>query len=230
VVPALPVPSPVTPDRVADGHVLVFAGGEAPLPSSLRGLPPADRVIAADSGLDHARALGVVADVLIGDLDSVSDEGRALAVADGVEVIEHPSAKDQTDLELALGLALEAGPARITVVGGHGGRLDHLLANVWLLASPALAAVEVHGILGRAKVTVVRSRATLAGRVGELVSLLPAHGPVEGVTTVGLRYGLDAERLPAGSPRGVSNDFVAPLAVVTVRAGTLVVVQPEALR
>jgi thiamine pyrophosphokinase len=185
-------------------------------------------VIAADSGLDHALALGVAVDVLIGDLDSVSVVGRRSATAAGVEVIEHPTAKAETDLELALRLALRAAPRRITVVGGHGGRLDHLLANVWLLAGPALAPVELRALLGPALLTVVRSRAVLHGRVGELVSLLPAHGSAGGVTTEGLRYPLADEPLAAGSPRGVSNEFLEVEAVVALRSGTLVAVQPEA--
>lgn len=209
---------------------MIFAGGDAPLAASLRSVAAAGHVIAADSGLDHARALGVVAHVLVGDLDSVSAAGRAGAAADGLEVVEHPPAKDETDLELALGLALERSPHRITVVGGHGGRLDHLLANVALLAAPRLAGVEVRAVLGPAKLTVVRARATLAGRVGELVSLLPVHGDATGVVTSGLRYPLDDEPLPAGSPRGVSNELVAPLAVVTVRSGVVLAVQPEAFR
>jgi thiamine pyrophosphokinase len=226
-VPALP--RAVRPGLLT-GHVVVFAGGEAPLPANVAGLGPADRVIAADSGLDHALALGVAVDVLVGDLDSVSDAGRRAASAAGVEVVEHPSAKAETDLELALRRALVDSPRRITVVGGHGGRLDHLLANVWLLAAPALAAVEVRALLGPALVTVVRSRARLQGRVGELVSLLPAHGPAHGVSTEGLRFSLDDEPLLPGSPRGVSNEFTAVEAAIELRAGTLVAVQPEAFR
>lgn len=212
----------------ATGHVVVFAGGEPPVPRTVADLAPADLVIAADSGLDHARALGVAVDVLVGDLDSVSSAGRRAAVAAGVEVVEHPSAKDETDLELALQLAASGGAGRITVVGGHGGRLDHLLANVWLLAAPSLAEVEVRALLGPALVTVVRARTVLTGRVGELVSLLPAHGPALGVRTEGLRYPLVDEALHPGSPRGVSNEFVAVEAAVALRSGTLVAVQPEA--
>lgn len=213
---------------MSGAHVLVIAGGDAPTAANLAVLLPADHVIAADSGYDHARRYGVTVDVVVGDLDSITGGGRRAAVAAGIPLVEHPRDKDQTDLELALALALAHPAGRITVLGGHGGRLDHLLANVLLLASPALAAVEVEALLGPARVTVIRSTATLRGRVGELVSLLPVHGDAGGVTTQGLRYPLRGETLRAGSPRGVSNDFVAPEASVTVASGTLVAVQPEA--
>jgi thiamine pyrophosphokinase len=223
----MPQPAPRTTSPAVE-HVVVFAGGDPPLPDALAGVPTAQRVIAADSGMDHALTLGASVDVLVGDLDSVSAEGRRQAEATGVHVIEHPAAKDATDLELALALALAEGPRMVTVVGGHGGRLDHLLANVSLLASPLLAGVEVRALLGPALVTVIRSAAALRGRPGELVSLLPVHGPALGVRTEGLRYPLRTEDLPVGSSRGVSNELLGPDATITIRSGTLVAVQPEA--
>jgi len=44
-----------------------------------------------------------------------------------------PARKDQTDLELAVELALEKGARSITLVGGWGSRIDHALGNVELL-------------------------------------------------------------------------------------------------
>lgn len=209
---------------------MIFAGGDAPLPGSVAGLGQPGLVVAADSGMDHALGLGVDVDVLVGDLDSVSGRGLDRARAAGVRVAEHPSEKDETDLELAVREVLTAGARRLTVVGGHGGRLDHLLANVALLASPALAGVEVRALMGPAAVSVVRSRTVLTGRPGEVVSLLALLGDAGGVTTTGLRYALRGERLSAGSPRGVSNQFLVREAVVTIGSGTLVAVQPEAYR
>ena len=115
----------------ANPIVVVFAGGDPPPSSVLAGLPTDAYVIAADSGFDHARRLGIEVDVLVGDLDSISPEGLALA---GV-VEKHPSDKDATDLAIALDAAVREGAARVFVVGGGGGRIDHFLANAALLAS-----------------------------------------------------------------------------------------------
>src|SRR4051794_1456651 len=99
------------PDPRADPRearaVLVFAGGDAPGPGGLARTAGADLVIAADSGLAHARALGVHVDLVIGDLDSVDPTDLDAAVADGAVVERHPAAKDATDLELALDPALD---------------------------------------------------------------------------------------------------------------------------
>src|SRR4051794_10898103 len=116
-------------------RVIVVAGGD-PVPPSVRSrLPDAALVIAADSGADHAASLGLSVDLVVGDLDSVSPAGLAAARDGGARVDEHPAEKDATDLELALDAAVSAGATEIVVVGGHGGRLDHLLANCMLLGS-----------------------------------------------------------------------------------------------
>jgi thiamine pyrophosphokinase len=114
----------------------------------------------------------------------------------------------------------------VHVLGGHGGRLDHLLANAALLASPRYAAVELVAHMGQARVTVVRGEAELSGIPGDLVSLLPLNGVASGVTTEGLLYPLHDEDLLPGSTRGVSNELVDAVARVRLRSGALLAVQP----
>jgi thiamine pyrophosphokinase len=208
---------------------LVFAGGDG-VPQAVGELLDRDRlVIAADSGLDHAHMLGFHTDLLVGDLDSVDTELLREARENGTKVEHHPVEKDATDLELALEAARSRGATRVTVVGGGGGRHDHLLANVLLLAAPRFGDLEIDALLPPARVAVVRSSSTLLGRAGELCTLLPAGGPADGVTTTGLRYPLRDERLPTGTTRGVSNVFVETTATVSVRSGVVLAIQPEAL-
>ena len=195
-------------------------------PDEVADLSPPDLVIAADSGMSLANVLDLHVDLLVGDLDSVSSDALAAATASGVAVERHPVAKDRTDLAIALDVALAHRPRRVTVVGGHGGRLDHLLGNALLLASPAYAAARLVGRFGPATLTVIRDDVRLTGRPGELVSLLPVHGPVHGVVTRGLRFPLHEEELTAGTSRGVSNVFEAAVADVRVGSGTLLAVQP----
>ena len=202
--------------------VLVLAGGafdEQPVPD-------VDAVIAADSGVRHALALGLRVDVVVGDLDSVDEHDLAAAVASGAVVERHPVDKDATDLELALATAVRGGAERIVVVGIDGGRLDHLLANLLVLASPDLAGVDVEARAGTTRVTVVRGAVTLEGTPGDLLTLLPVGGPATGVRTDGLRYPLDDETLEAGTTRGVSNVLEAASVKVSVGDGTLLAVQP----
>ena len=198
-------------------HAWVVAGGDPQDPALLAELLPAQLVVAADSGADIARSLGLVPDVIVGDFDSVTPEGAAATA----EWRRFPADKDATDLELALAEARDRGAGSITVVGGAGGRLDHFLANVAALASDELAAVRVDALMGAARLWVVRRRGTITGRPGDLVTLLPYGGPA-----TGLRWPLAGDTLRAGSTRGVSNVLVASEATVSVESGVLVAVRP----
>jgi thiamine pyrophosphokinase len=186
------------------------------------GLPEGAYVIAADSGFDHAKRLGVEVDLLVGDLDSISAEG--LELASNIE--QHPTDKDSSDLAIALDAALKRKPSRVIVVGGAGGRIDHFLANAALLASPEYAALTLTWLPGHAVINVVRDRIELSGSPGDLVSLLPYGGPVLGVTTDGLRWPLHGAVLTPGTSLGVSNQMVGTRAAVELKEGVLLTVQP----
>jgi thiamine pyrophosphokinase len=206
--------------------VLVFAGGDPPGALGTFDAPP-DLVIAADSGLAHARASGVRVDLVVGDLDSVDPVALDAAVADGAEVERHPEAKDATDLELALDAAIARNATRVRVLGAGGGRFDHFLANVLLLTAPRYARCEIDAHLANAYVAVVRDHIELHDRPGALCSLLPVGGAATGVLTDGLRYPLTRETLEPGSTRGVSNVFLAHDASVSLETGVLLAVIPE---
>ena len=212
------------------GHVVVFSGGTPPHPDAMSIVGEFSSAVAADSGFDHALALGVTPSVLVGDLDSISPAGLAVAnESPDVRIDKHPANKDFTDLELALQIAVGSGAERVTVVDGGAGRLDHLLANIAQLTGPLLAAVAVRAVVGPAEVVVIRSAAALHGRVGEILSLLAFGDPVTGITTSGLSYPLTNGTLLPGESRGVSNTFAASEASVTIGAGVLVAIRPDAL-
>ncbi|MEO7427964.1 MAG: thiamine diphosphokinase [Acidimicrobiales bacterium] len=210
----------------ASDSFIVVTGGDALDPAHVADLPADAVVIAADSGIDHALAAGLTVDVAVGDFDSVSHASLQVVSDAGAVVERHPAAKDETDLELALDAAMDRGARQILVLGGHGGRLDHLLANALLLASPKYADAVLVAQMGSARVTVVRDSATLTARPGDLVTLLAMHGPARGVTTDGLLYPLDDDELLPGSTRGVSNELTGPRASVRLREGVLLAVQP----
>lgn len=209
----------------------MVAGGGPPAAGAADAVPPGALVVAADSGLDHALALGLPVDVVVGDMDSVSATGLEAAAAVGARVERFPEAKDATDLELALDLAVASGARRVVVLGPDGGRLDHVLGTAALLAAARYAGVAVEARLGPARLAVVRpgARVELTGRPGELVTLLPVHGPAIGVVTEDLLYPLRDEDLAPGTTRGVSNEMVGETAGVSLRGGTLVAVQPGEL-
>ena len=207
---------------------IVLAGGD-PVDAELKArLPEAFLVVAADSGLHQAGPLGLHVDCVVGDFDSADPAEVEAARAAGADVERHPPDKDATDLELALDAACARGAAQVTVVGGAGGRLDHFLGNVGVLASPRFAGVEVDAWFGDAYVRVLHgggAACAITGAPGSLVTLLPAGGDAHGITTAGLEYPLRGETLPAGTTRGVSNVLVGSVGSVVLEQGTLLVVQ-----
>jgi len=206
---------------VSGQRVLVITGG--PLPRAIGRLPEADMVIAADQGADNAIALGLTVDLLVGDLDSVSQETLAACNT----VAQHPVDKEATDLELALAAAADTGASVVTIVTSAGGRFDHALANLLVAASERWSALKIDLVVDRARVHVVRDKVVLEGRVGEPVSLLAVGGPVSGASTTGLRWPLRGTRLEAGLGRGVSNEFDQPEASVTIGTGVVLVILPN---
>lgn len=202
--------------------VIVVSGGDAFGPEVLDDLPHEAFIVAADSGLDHALAVGMEVDLIIGDLDSVT--AAALASSRGIPIEQYPTTKSLTDLELALEAATRLEAERIIVVGGHGGRVDHFLGNVAAIASPGLWDSDVEWICGDSHIYVIRDSLQLHGTKGDTVSLVPVGGDATGVTTVGLTWELTSETLSTFSARGVSNTFKHPIAQVSMDSGTLLAV------
>ncbi|MFA9430890.1 thiamine diphosphokinase [Egicoccus sp. AB-alg2] len=222
--PSVPFPDAATPDIAPE--IVVLVGGDPVLHDRVPQLPQRAFVIAADSGLHLAHEFGLPVHLVVGDLDSVRPERLAAARAAGVPVHQHPVDKDETDLAIALDAATRFAPARVTLLGGHGGRLDHLLGNALVLAAEAYRELTLTALVASATITVVRGERELRGQPGDYVSLLPAHGPARGITTSGLRFPLSDEDLPAGSTRGISNQFLSDRATVRLTDGVLLAVQP----
>ncbi len=208
---------------------IVVIGGDPPDPRVVDRLPIGATVIAADSGLDHAVALGLSTDVLIGDLDSVSGTALERATDSGTIVHRHDPDKDATDTELAIEAAITTGHTHLVIVSGGGGRLDHLLGSLMLLARPLDGRIEAW--IGTAHVDVVHGPGSVDvdGEPGDIVSLVPLGGVAHGITTTGLRWSLTDDDLDWRATRGISNELLTDTATVSVTAGTLAVVVPDAL-
>lgn len=203
--------------------ILIYARGEQTPRSLLDELPEHDLVVAADSGYDLAVSHGLRVDVLIGDMDSIAAED----IPRHVIVERHPVDKDHTDLELALERVAEEHPARVVVVGGAGGRLDHELAAAALLTSTRWVGIpEIDWVTSRGWAYVVRGRRVIHGDVGATIGLIPMGGPALGVTTHGLHWDLSGAVLEHGTTRGVSNLFATPIADVKVNEGCVLAIVP----
>jgi len=210
----------------------VFAAGpEAAMPA-WPWLPRPDLVVAADGGLAHALALGQTPALVLGDFDSVDPAAlAAFAAAHPETTVRHfvHELKFETDAELGIVAAVEAGATEIVLTGALGGRWDHSLSNLLLLTHPLLARVPARIVTADTEMFLLRGHTnhSVAGRPGDTVSLLPL-GTVEGVTLSGLEYPLLEETLYGGFGRGVSNVLRNRLASVGIRSGLCWVVVTHA--
>ncbi len=205
--------------------VIVASAPELDIAPYQRHIRAADLVIAADGGALPLLRAGIVPHAAIGDMDSIDATGLAELEAHGIPPQRFPREKDETDLELALLYAAKAGATAIDILGALGGRWDHTLANVALLALPELRELRVRLLADHQTLFLVRGAAVLEGQAGDTVSLLPLAGDACGVTTRGLRYPLDDATLSFERARGVSNVLLDPPGHVSLREGILLVVQ-----
>lgn len=203
-------------------RAVVFANGELADPAAVRAfLRPDDMLVAADGGYTHMKNVGVRPHLLIGDLDSLPANDVIILKAAGVEVVQHPAAKDETDLELALAWVAKEGFREIRVVAALGGRLDQTLVNLYLLEMEELRGLDVRLDDGHEEILIIRNQAVVTGTPGDTLSLLPMEGCTRGITTHGLKYPLESETMCPSRSRGVSNVMLEPEVTIEVKSGSL---------
>jgi len=203
-------------------RIIIFANGVLPNIEKARALVrPDDIVLCADGGTYHALALGLKPDLVVGDLDSITEAELQQINA---KVARYPHDKNETDLELALNHALGLNPTSILIVAALGNRLDQTLANLALISDPRLATLDLRLDDGLEEVFFCRTHSILQGGPGHIVSLIPWNGVVTGIRTKGLRWPLNDETLYPDKTRGVSNEMVDAVAEVSIETGLLLVV------
>ena len=206
-------------------RIIIFANGNLPNPEKARPLiRPDDFILCADGGTRHALALGLTPNVVIGDLDSVTEEERRKMKEIGVEVMAYSRDKNETDLELAINHALTLNPSQILILAALGGRMDQTLANIALLSNSSLVTHNLRITDGVEEIFFCRDQAQVEGRSGDIVSLIPWQGEVNGVFTENLRWHLHHETLYPDRTRGISNEMTADVASVMIKSGLLLIV------
>lgn len=178
-------------------------------------------MIAADGGARHILAFGILPSIIIGDLDSLTADEVSNFVNLGVRILRFPTAKDETDLELALSYALKAGYTPIIIFGAFGGRLDQILGNLAMLANPNALLADIRLEDGLTEAFFIKNQALIHGSPGDTVSFIPWGGQVDGVSTNGLAYPLINETLFPYRTRSISNQMLVQTAAVRLVNGLL---------
>ena len=205
------------------------------------------RLIAADRGLEFFLDYLILPDVVIGDFDSLSEDGKnflemqnedipyggmlewKLQKGEGkvVEVVRLRPEKDDSDTQSAMNYAIQNGAKEIVILGVTGNRVDHLMANFGLLILAQKQDTEV-ALADRYNYMKLIPSGTIlkkAEQFGKYVSFFPLGGDVTGLTLEGFKYPLDKYHLTtAVSGLTVSNEISEEYAKVTYESGTLLMI------
>ena len=183
-----------------------------------------DLVIAADSGYENAKRLGITPAVALGDFDSYDES----LIPSEVKKIPFPPKKDYTDSQLAVEYAIEQGCTRICLIGGISGRLDHTLSNLAILEDLSARGIYAVMLNGQNRARFLRSTSTLIPRSGyKYVSLLAVDPVVKGVSVEGCKYPLKKAKLTRSFQYAVSNEVVGNCALISVKKGAIYVIESK---
>ena len=185
--------------------------------------------VGADKGAVRLCEAGIKPILSIGDFDSSTNRERYLVDVMSREVMTSVPEKDDTDTESAVQTAAELGAEEIHIVGGTGSRLDHMLANVYLLGLLREEGISAYLVDAHNRVQVIDQRTVIKRETqyGKYVSLLPFMGAVEGITLKGMKYPLEDYILDHCHSIGISNEITGEQAEIEFRTGRLIVIESK---
>jgi thiamine pyrophosphokinase len=210
------------------GTFTILLGGELVCTPRLERQIEGSRVIAADAGIGHARMLGLVPELWVGDFDSVpANLPKDLAA---VPRKVFPAEKDMTDGELAVAEALQRGATSLVLAGAFGGkRADHAFLHLTLALRLAAAGTPVLLTSGAQEgVPVLPGKASFDYDDGTLFSVL-GFSDLSGLTVTGAKWPLDRVEVAFGSSLTISNEVEGQLGIALERGRALLLAHPYPL-
>ncbi|MBC8382589.1 MAG: thiamine diphosphokinase [Candidatus Cloacimonetes bacterium] len=183
-------------------------------------------IIAADGGADFLLNQDIIPQVLIGDFDSISDNSLD-ELKKKSKVLQFPKEKDKTDSELALDYCVDGHYDSITMVNAVNGRLEHSLANIFLIENFVRKGLSLHFINKENEIFVLNGpdRIEIACRKGSEVSLIPLTEQVKIELINGFKYPMQNEILFRTHTRGISNVAKNEMLSVKISSGILLIVR-----
>lgn len=205
-------------------RAFIYTGGEV-FPDNITEHPKGDDLcIAADSGFHNAKKCGDRVDILVGDLDSIG----SYKLDKKTELLQVPAEKDVTDTQLAVETAIERGATDLIIIGGFGGRADHMLSNLAILEDLYARGIYAVMLDGQNRARFLHSTSTLIPRSGyKYVSLIAVDPTVKGVSIEGCKYPLKKAKLTRQFQYAVSNEILGNCALISVRKGSVYVIESK---
>lgn len=202
-------------------RAVIFVNGNlSDLSQAKKNIKKTDFLIAADGGTNHIEKLRLTPNIVIGDMDSIKPE-----LLKKYKSINYPRKKDKTDFELAVDYCLKNKFLEIIIFGILGDRIDHVIANIFLITKIQTqnSKIKIKIIEGKKEIFVLNKKILIEGKIGDEVSIVPISEKLQGITTDGLYYRLIDDTLLFGSTRGISNVMNKTSAKISVVKGTALI-------
>lgn len=180
----------------------------------------ADRIVCADGGLRHAHACGLHPDLVIGDFDS----GTA---PDNCEVIQLKPEKDDSDLMCCIKEVIRRGAEEIWIACASGGRIDHFLANLFLLEYLDRQGIQAifFDHCNRVRFHPGGNKQYASDAKFKYVGIIPLDAVLKGVTLTGLKYPLQDAELDRATVISISNEAIAESYTIQIDDGRALIVE-----
>jgi thiamine pyrophosphokinase len=184
------------------------------------GLNGEDFIVCADGGYALAQRENILPHLLVGDFDSLGEVPNDLPP--GCHLVRVPREKNETDAFLCLQQGMEAGCRSFVMAGGIGGRLDHTVAHLQILAYALEHGLEMWMMDLNNRVTMMEPGEKRIPRAeGFKLSVLSYSDRCLGVTIENVKYPLKDAELTNAFPLGISNEFEGEEALIRLKEGRL---------
>lgn len=186
-----------------------------------------DFIICADGGVNHILKIGKLPDMVMGDLDSIGKEELDLLEAKKIKIKKYPAMKDKTDTELCIDFLISKDFKEISLIGVTGTRLDHTIANIYLLRKIYSTGAKGNIVDNNNSIVYIEDVACLERKPNTFVSIIPVSETGAIVSVSGFLYSLNNEKLSFGSTRGISNKVIEDYGKVEIHDGSALIIESK---
>lgn len=184
-----------------------------------------DLILAVDGGVNKSKQLGIIPDLAIGDFDSITDEGKTYIEKNSIPVEKFPSRKDFTDMELGINYLVARACDNITILGGTGTRMDHTIANIFLLKNLYSKGIICNILDDTNMITYTKDVLHVEKNNFKYISVIPISEDGAVVSLIGMEYPLDKYEIDFASTIGISNELKEVRGKIVVHKGEVLVIR-----
>jgi len=181
-------------------------------------------IIAVDGGANKSRDLKLLPDLIIGDLDSLSQVNKEYYSKENVKILKYPVEKDQTDSEIAVDYCHKNNFKKLYLTAALGGRIDQQLANLNLLEYISELNLEAEIISKNIEIALIEKNKKFNFKKGYRLSLIPQSKIVKELSIKGCKYDLNNKNINRSQSRGISNLIENDKAEINFKSGLLIYV------